>query len=335
MVARISIIGAGAWGTALAQCYAGAGHQVSLFARTAELAEEMAKTRVNQTYLADIQLHDNVHICSLDQFIGSGGGAKFDIILNVTPTQFLRANLKQIAPFLPSHLPMVICAKGMEIGTDFLPLSIAQQECPATPLAYLSGPNFARDIARGLPSASTLAGDAAVTERVTGYLTARNLRLYASEDIWGAQIGGAIKNVIAIACGLCQGLGLGESARAALVTRGLAEIARLSEAVGGKRETLLGQCGVGDLMLTCSSVQSRNFSLGLELAAGKSLKEILAARASVTEGVSTARAAHHFAQSKGVDMPIVETVYRCLYEDLSLAHALDHILSRPPRAETH
>lgn len=332
---NIAIIGAGAWGTALAQCYAGAGHRVALVVRTNELAEEIKKTRVNQTYLADIQLHDTINILPLNQFIETGDGAKFDIILNVTPTQFLRTNLQQIHAVLPKDAPMVICAKGMEIGTDSLPLMIAAEECPTIRLAYLSGPNFARDIARGLPSASTLAGEVEVTDDVIAHLTARNLRLYASRDIWGAQIGGAIKNVIAIACGLCHGLELGESARAALVTRGLAEIARLSETMGGKRETLLGQCGVGDLMLTCSSAQSRNFSLGLELAGGKTLTQITRSRTSIAEGVTTSRAAYHFAKTRGVDMPIVETVYRCLYEDLSLGHALDHILSRPPRAETH
>ncbi|HOO51870.1 MAG TPA: NAD(P)H-dependent glycerol-3-phosphate dehydrogenase, partial [Alphaproteobacteria bacterium] len=210
---------------------------------------------------------------------------------------------------------------------------VAKEECPRARIALLTGPNFARDIANGLPSASTLAADSETGQTLSEKLTARNLRLYTTTDMIGAQIGGSIKNVIAIACGICHGLGLGESARAALVTRGLAEIARLAEAMGGKRETLMGQCGVGDMMLTCSSMQSRNFSCGVALAEGKTLDQIMAERESVTEGVTTAKAAYELATSKNIDMPITAAIYKCLYENLSIKAALDEILNRPSRHE--
>lgn len=324
----LSIIGAGAWGTALAQCYASAGHDVCLWARTREAAESLSSTRRNVAHLDGVDLHPSI-VFTNDLL----EAATREMILHVVPAQHMRSNLELLAPLMRQDQILVLCAKGIEIATRQLPADVAAATCPSARIAVLTGPNFARDIARGGPAASTLASDPETGARVLQALTARNLRLYQTTDMVGAQIGGAIKNVIAIACGISQGLDLGESARAALVTRGLAEIARLAEALGGKRDTLLGQCGVGDIMLTCSSAQSRNFSCGLALAAGKTLDEIRAGGGGVTEGVSTARAAHDLAREKGVDMPVVTAIYKCLYEGLSIRAALDEILDRPPRGE--
>jgi glycerol-3-phosphate dehydrogenase (NAD(P)+) len=257
-----------------------------------------------------------------------------DIILNVIPAQYLRNNLKHLSPMLRDSQPIIICAKGIEVESQSLLSTVFAEECPKAKLAFLTGPNFAQEIAMGLPSASTLAcEDKDVGNLLQTSLTSKNLRLYLTDDIIGAQVAGAIKNVIAIACGIVQGLGLGESARAALITRGLAEISRLTMALGGKRETLMGQCGVGDMMLTCSSMKSRNFSCGVELANGKTMQHIIESRNAVTEGITTAKAAIALARKHNIDMPIVSGVYACLYEGLPVKDAVTSILNRPARSE--
>lgn len=326
---KISVIGAGAWGTALAQAYAKAGHQVTLWAREESLSHIMIETNRNMSYLPQIDLDPHLNITS-----DITEAVQADVILNVIPAQYLRANLKMMAPLLRDHQPIVICAKGIEIESHSLLSDVFAEECPKAHAAFLTGPNFAIEIASGLPSASTLAcADNQIGNHLHQSLTAKNLRLYLTEDIIGAQVAGAIKNVIAIACGIAHGLELGESARAALITRGLAEISRLTVAMGGKRETLMGQCGVGDLMLTCSSMKSRNFSCGVELAHGKKMDEIIASRNSVTEGISTAKAAIQLIESYKIDMPVVSGVYDCLYNNLSVKSAVDAILNRPSRLE--
>lgn len=326
---KISVIGAGAWGTALAQIYAASGHDVTLWAREESLVRTIRDTKQNSVYLPSIDLNSHLKVTN-----DLSEAAQADIILNVTPAQYLRENLKLLSPLLRDSQPVVICAKGIEIESHSLLSDVFIAECPKAKLAYLTGPNFAVEIASGLPSASTLAcTDTQIGQDIQTALTAKNLRLYLTTDIVGAQVAGAIKNVIAIACGIIHGLGLGESARAALVTRGLAEISRLTTALGGQRETLMGQCGVGDLMLTCSSSKSRNFSCGIELAAGKTMNEIIEGRNSVTEGITTAKATINLAKNHGVDMPIVEAVYNCLYNGLSVQDAVTAILSRPARNE--
>ncbi len=326
---KISVIGAGAWGTALAQIYANAGHHVTLWAREASLVKTMIETNQNKTYLPLINLHPHLNITNdLSETVQA------DIILNVIPAQYLRDNLKRLAPLFRDEQPVVICAKGIEIESHSLLSDVFMTECPKAKMAFLTGPNFAVEIASNLPSASTLAcADSGVGAYLQNALTSQNLRLYLTQDIIGAQVAGAIKNVIAIACGIAQGLNLGESARAALITRGLAEISRLTSAMGGQRETLMGQCGVGDLMLTCSSMKSRNFSCGVELANGKTMTDIITSRNSVTEGISTAKAAITLATERGVDMPIVQAVYDCLYKNLAVRDAVTSILSRPARNE--
>lgn len=327
---KISVIGAGAWGTALAQTYAKAGHQVTLWVREESLAQTMIESNRNASYLPDIDLDPRLAMTT-DITVAVQG----DVILNVVPAQYIRQNLQLLAPLLRDKQPVVICAKGIEIASHSLLSDVFAEECPKAKLAFLTGPNFAGEIASGLPSASTLAcADAEVGGYLQEALTAKNLRLYLTSDIIGAQVAGAIKNVIAIACGIASGLGLGESARAALVTRGLAEMSRLTVALGGDRTTLMGQCGVGDMMLTCSSMKSRNFSCGVALAQGQTMDQIVASRNSVTEGISTAKAAIYLMDQYKVDMPIVRNVYACLYEGLSVQDAVTAILNRPARMET-
>lgn len=326
---KISVIGAGAWGTALAQTYAKAGHQVTLWVREESLAQTMIESNRNASYLPDIDLDPRLAMTT-DITVA----VQADVILNVVPAQYIRQNLKLLAPLLRDKQPVVICAKGIEIASHSLLSDVFVEECPKAKLAFLTGPNFAGEIASGLPSASTLAcADAEVGGYLQEALTAKNLRLYLTSDIIGAQVAGAIKNVIAIACGIASGLGLGESARAALVTRGLAEMSRLTVALGGDRTTLMGQCGVGDMMLTCSSMKSRNFSCGVALAQGQTMDQIVASRNSVTEGISTAKAAIYLMDQYKVDMPIVRNVYACLYEGLSVQDAVTAILNRPARME--
>ncbi|MBL8642183.1 MAG: NAD(P)-dependent glycerol-3-phosphate dehydrogenase [Alphaproteobacteria bacterium] len=327
---KISVIGAGAWGTALAQTYAKAGHQVTLWVREESLAQTMIESNRNASYLPDIDLDPRLAMTT-DITVA----VQADVILNVVPAQYIRQNLQLLAPLLRDKQPVVICAKGIEIASHSLLSDVFAEECPKAKLAFLTGPNFAGEIASGLPSASTLAcADAEVGGYLQEALTAKNLRLYLTSDIIGAQVAGAIKNVIAIACGIASGLGLGESARAALVTRGLAEMSRLTVALGGDRTTLMGQCGVGDMMLTCSSMKSRNFSCGVALAQGQTMDQIVASRNSVTEGISTAKAAIYLMDQYKVDMPIVRNVYACLYEGLSVQDAVTAILNRPARMET-
>lgn len=327
---KISVIGAGAWGTALAQTYAKAGHQVTLWVREESLAQTMIESNRNASYLPDIDLDPRLEMTT-DITVA----VQADVILNVVPAQYIRQNLQLLAPLLRDKQPVVICAKGIEIASHSLLSDVFAEECPKAKLAFLTGPNFAGEIASGLPSASTLAcADAEVGGYLQEALTAKNLRLYLTSDIIGAQVAGAIKNVIAIACGIASGLGLGESARAALVTRGLAEMSRLTVALGGDRTTLMGQCGVGDMMLTCSSMKSRNFSCGVALAQGQTMDQIVASRNSVTEGISTAKAAIYLMDQYKVDMPIVRNVYGCLYEGLSVQDAVTAILNRPARMET-
>lgn len=325
---RITVIGAGAWGTALAQVYAQAGHDVTLWAREAALAESIQKTKENKTYLPGVQIEGSIRATSdLERAM------KEDVILNVVPAQHMRSILEQMKPYLRPDQPLVLCSKGIEIQSRKLLSDIIREEC-SNPVAVLTGPSFASDLAVGKPTAATLAcTDRQLAKRIQESLASKTLRLYTSDDIIGAQIGGALKNVIAIGCGIIEGLGLGESARAALVARGLIEISRLTVALGGKRETLMGQCGVGDLMLTCASQQSRNFSFGHLMGRGQSAEEILASRKSVTEGVHTAKAAVQLAKDFDVELPIVENVHACIEGRLSIHDALSQIMDRPSRSE--
>lgn len=325
----IGIIGGGAWGTALGQNFANAGKDVLIWAREEEVVTSINNDHENKLFLSGVKLHDNI------KATGSlAVAAKADVLLIVTPAQHLRSTLEKMAADLTETKPIVICAKGVEINSGLMLSQIASEAAPKSPIAILTGPTFAAEIARGLPSAVTLAmKDKSEAEKLAEALNTRSLRMYASDDIIGAQIGGAVKNVIAIACGVIEGKKLGDSARAALVTRGLAEIARLGSALGAKKETLMGMCGVGDLILTCSSMQSRNFSLGFALGQGETLESILAKRNSVTEGVHTAKALTVMAKNNAVDMPISEAMNACLSEGASVDAIIVKMLDRPVKAE--
>lgn len=326
---KIGIIGAGAWGTALAQSMADADRQVVMWAREPEVVASINDKHENTMFLPGVALHD--HIAAT----GSLSSLRdCSTLLLVTPAQHMRASLTALKAELAEGKPVVICAKGIEIETGNLMTQVAAEVAPQATVAVMSGPTFAAEIARGLPSAVTVAAkDKDLAQEIRDNIISKNLRPYITDDMIGTQIGGALKNVIAIACGILYGRQMGESAKAALMTRGLAEMARLTSAMGGKRETLMGMCGVGDLVLTCSSMQSRNFSLGVALGEGRSLAEIMGERNSVAEGVHTARAMTVLGRKHAVEMPISDAVCRCVTGAASVDEGINDLLDRPLRAE--
>ncbi len=330
---KIGIIGAGAWGTALAQCLADGGCEVLLWAREPEVVESVNTRHENALFMPGLTL--NKAITATDSLSKT---ADCDTLLVVTPAQFVRSTLESLKGDIAEGKPVVICAKGIELESGLLMSQVAEEEVPNATIAILTGPTFAAEIVRGLPSAVTIAAkDKDVAQEIREGLASRHLRPYITDDMLGAQIGGAVKNVIAIACGAVMGRGLGESARAALLTRGLAEMSRLAAAMGARKETLMGMCGVGDLMLTCSSLQSRNYSLGVKLGEGAALEEVMSERQgkAVTEGVHTAAALMTMARKHAVDMPIAEIVYKCVAEKRPIDEAIDEMLERPLRPEGH
>ncbi|MCB1532929.1 MAG: NAD(P)-dependent glycerol-3-phosphate dehydrogenase [Alphaproteobacteria bacterium] len=325
----IGVIGGGAWGTALAQVLTAGGRDVLLQAREAEVVESINTKHENTVFLPGITLHKNLKATELLSEV-----AQRDILLMVTPSQFLRATLDEMKNDIREDQPVVICSKGIELTTGLLLSQVAEQTVPQATIAILTGPTFASEVARGLPTAVTIAAKTKeIARSLQAELGVKNFRPYVTSDIIGTQLGGAIKNVIAIACGIVHGKKLGDSARAALLTRGVAEIARLGVSMGADKETLLGMCGIGDLMLTCSSMQSRNFSLGNALGEGKTLDEILGPRKAVTEGVFTAESTLALAKNYAVDMPITEAVNKCLNEGVSIDDAIEEMLNRPFRYE--
>lgn len=325
-MAKIGVIGAGAWGTALAQVQAKSGREVILWAREPEVHQAITEKGENTTYLPGIQLEPSIKVTqSISEMSDEA-----DILLLVTPAQYIRSTLDSLRSATSEGKPLVICSKGIELDTGLLLSQVVKEELPEASCAVMTGPSFAREIAQGLPSAVTLAtSDRDTAQYLSENLASKTLRPYLSEDVLGAQIGGAIKNVVAIACGALYGKKMGENARAALMTRGIAEMGRLASAMGAKKETLMGMCGLGDVVLTCSSLQSRNFSLGVMLGEGRSLKEIMLERKSVTEGVHTAKALMTLANKNAVDMPICEAVNNCLNEGVSIEDAIEEMLNRP------
>ncbi len=320
-MSEIAVIGAGAWGTALAIQAARAGNRVQLWARDPARATALAATRLNPR-LPGTELPAAITVT--DQIPVSAAA-----YLLVVPTQHLRA---VIAGLPPGAQHLVVCAKGVEATTLRLPLEILATLRPHATAAVLSGPNFAHEVAAGLPAAAVIAAtDPALREAIAQLLGTATFRLYGNDDPIGAQIGGAAKNVIAIAAGAVIGAGLGENARAALITRGLAELGRLAVALGGRLETVMGLSGLGDLLLTCTGPASRNFSLGLALGRGEHLADVLAARSAVTEGVATAPAL--VARAAGVDIPICTAVADLLASRITLADAIAALLARPRRDE--
>jgi glycerol-3-phosphate dehydrogenase (NAD(P)+) len=326
---KIGIIGAGAWGTALAQNLANSGHDVLIFAREAEVVESINKDHENILFLKNMRLNEMIKATrNLED------AKECDLFFIMTPAQHVRATLEKFSDIL-SEKPFVIGAKGIELETGALLSDVTDELLPHATYGFLSGPTFASEVARGLPCAVTLAmNHKIVGEEIVEFISSRTLRTYLTNDLIGVQIGGAVKNVIAIACGVVEGRKMGESARCALVTRGLAEMARLAKAMGAHKETLMGMCGVGDLILTSSSMQSRNFSLGFALGEGKTLEEILGERIAVTEGVHTAKALRTMARNNAIDMPISRAVNDFLVEDISIEEIFEKLLNRPLRLES-
>ncbi|PEQ14469.1 glycerol-3-phosphate dehydrogenase [Novosphingobium sp. PC22D] len=327
MSAAVGVIGAGAWGTALAQSLASDGSDVLLWAREPDLAEEINTARSNSIYLPSANLAETIRATSdLAAF------ADLAALLVVVPAQFLASVIAQL-PSGPRDL--VLCAKGIEAGSGRLMLDVATDAAPGAAIAVLSGPTFAHEVAAGLPTAVTLACSQgrAQWDRLAPQIARPSLRPYYSDDVIGAEIGGAVKNVLAIACGVVEGLNLGQNARAALIARGYAEMLRFGQAKGARADTLSGLCGLGDLVLTCSSTSSRNFSLGLALGQGMSAREALSGKNSVAEGAHTAPVLAELATRAGIEMPIVEAVCRLLSGEAPAGTVVTELLARPLRAE--
>ncbi len=326
---NITVIGAGAWGTALAISLS-ANHRVTLWSNEAAQVEEMRATRLNQRFLPDIALPGNLELSA--DF--SAAMEKAELAVVAVPTAALREVLQRLAASGQCFDVLWVC-KGFEAETSLLPHQVAAEILPETfRRGVLSGPSFAQEVARGLPTAMTFASsDAEFASRTAHALHHARLRIYASNDVTGVEVGGAVKNVMAIAAGICDGMGLGYNARAALLTRGLAEIARLGLKLGGRPETLGGLSGAGDLILTCTGDLSRNRQVGLLLAQQHDLPEILHRLGHVAEGVYTVREVHRLAQSLGVAMPICAAVYRVLYEHIPVAEAVTELLNRAPNNE--
>lgn len=326
---KIAIVGAGAWGTALAMAARRAGCDVLIWAFEPEVADGIAQDNENRPYLPGVKLDPAIRATN-----DLGDAAAADIVLLAAPAQHLRRTVGPLAGQLAPSTPLVICSKGIEQKTLSLMSEAVSSLFAANPIMILSGPTFASDVAAGLPTAVTLAADDIdAAQRVADGLSSERFRPYSGNDVIGAQIGGAIKNVLAIACGIADGRGFGDNARAALITRGLAELTRLCVAKGGRAETMMGLSGMGDLVLTCTSPQSRNYSLGRAIGGGRTLADILDERNSVAEGVFTASAAVALAEQLAVDMPIATAVDAVLNREADIDDVIGALLARPLRAE--
>jgi len=327
---NIGVIGGGAWGTALAQTLAVAGRDVILWAFEEACVEAINEHRENTLYLKGIKLNQRIRATSVISHLG-----EMDAVLSVAPAQHTRKILESFAPHMREKMPIVLCSKGIEISTKQFMSDVLADVAPTAITAVLSGPSFAIDVAKGLPTAVTLAcEDEVIGEKLLQAIAAPTFRPYLANDVLGAEIGGAVKNVLALVCGIVLGKGLGRSAHAAIIARGFAEMTRLGKALGCQPETLTGLCGLGDLVLTCSSEQSRNMSCGMSLGKGQSLEDIMSSRTSVTEGVATAPALKDMAAKLSVDMPICTTMADILAGDIDVDTAIVKLLSRQHKKET-
>jgi glycerol-3-phosphate dehydrogenase (NAD(P)+) len=325
----VGIVGAGAWGTALAITAKRAGRDVTIWAYEPETLADLAENHRNEAYLPGVALDPAIRATGRVNEVAAS-----DFLLLATPAQHARAVASALAPHLKREQPLVICAKGIEQTTGKLISQVVGETAPEAKIAVLSGPSFAAEVARGLPAAVTLATAEEALGRALSYaLSHAPFRCYWSADLLGAEIGGASKNVYAIAAGIVAGKKLGASAHAALVTRSFAEMARLGLALGARRETLAGLSGLGDLVLTCGSAQSRNMSLGLALGKGENLDDVLGQRLGVTEGVYTASALVAMAAAHGIDMPIAQAVHAVISGRVTVDAAIGALLARPLRAE--
>jgi glycerol-3-phosphate dehydrogenase (NAD(P)+) len=325
----VGIVGAGAWGTALAIVARRAGRDVLIWGYEPETVAAINGRNQNPIFLSGVKLDLGIEATAQLNEV-----AVCDLLLMVTPAQNMRAIAGELAPYLRAGQPLVICAKGIEQSTGKLLSQVAGEVLPEARVAVLSGPSFAAEIARGLPAAVTLAtGEESHGRALAHALSYPAFRCYWIEDVVGAEIGGAVKNVFAIAAGIVVGKKLGASAHAALVTRSFAELTRFGTALGARRETLTGLSGLGDLVLTCGSPQSRNMSLGIALGQGRSLSEVLKARHFVTEGIHTASALVEVAAARGIDMPIAQAVHAVIFGLATVDEAIEALLARPIRSE--
>lgn len=323
------VIGAGAWGTAIAQMLAREGQSVLLWALEPDVASAINTARENTVFLPGIPLKPEIRATT-----SLADLAAADALFAVAPAQHTRTTLRALAPSLKPGTPVVLCSKGIELSSMKFMTEVLAEEVPHALPAVMSGPSFAIDVARGLPTAVTFAmTDAERGAELIQAISTPTFRPYLATDLLGTEIGGAVKNVLAIACGIALGKGLGRSAHAALIARGYAEMTRLALALGAEAETLTGLSGLGDLVLTCSSETSRNMSLGLALGKGEKLADVLGARHSVTEGVATAPVLRQLAQAKGIEMPISFAVAAVIEGEISVDEAILALLTRPVKAE--
>ncbi|WP_240006298.1 NAD(P)H-dependent glycerol-3-phosphate dehydrogenase [Pseudaquidulcibacter saccharophilus] len=325
---KIGVLGAGAWGSALAQVCAAA-NDVVLWAFEKEVVDEINQNHTNENFLPNTKLDAKIHATSDLAQMGD-----CDMLLAVIPAQFMRRSFANLAPHIKAGTPIILCSKGIERGTHSLMTDVLKETIPQAVPCVLSGPSFAKDVAVGKPTAVTLACEnRELGEKIQAAISIPTFRPYLADDLIGAEIGGAVKNVLAIACGVAEGRKLGESARSALITRGFAELARLGVIMGAKTETLMGLCGLGDLVLTCSSTTSRNFSLGKALGEGQSLEDALKGKLSVAEGAATAPALLELSLKHGVEMPISTAVAQILSGEKSVETAIIELLNRPLKQE--
>ncbi len=329
---KVGIAGAGAWGTALAIIANRAGSKTTLWTRNENVYSSISKKRSNDIYLPDIFIDPAIEITDDLQHI-----CRSDILVLCIPAQQLRAVCIALSDMVERDLPLVIASKGIERGSLSLMSEVVSSILPDNPVAVISGPNFAKEAAAGKPTATTIAcEDAVLGSHLVYALGGKYFRPYVTDDLMGVQIGGAVKNVIAIACGIAEGRELGENAKAALITRGLIEMSRLAKAKNGRDETMMGLAGIGDLVLTCSSRLSRNFSLGVRLGEGMTVEQALSSRRrGVTEGVDTAESVHILAGSLNVSMPICRAVYDILTKDADISKTIQMLMERPFVFENH
>ena len=325
----IAVIGAGSWGTTLAHLLSGKGFDIALWVREEDLSEEMRQTRVNSVYLPGIELPYNIRITSsLEEAL-----EKARYIINAVPAQYTRAIFREVLPHISKEAVLVSVAKGIERGTLLTVSAILKELSPNT-RAVLSGPSFAKEVIQKLPTAVTLGTEDLQTGvHLQEIFNVNHFRVYTHDDLLGVELGGALKNVMAIASGIADSLGLGNNARASLITRGLVEMTRLGIAMGAKERTFSGLSGIGDLVLTCSSTLSRNYTVGVKLGQGMKLRDILAQMRSVAEGVATAESAYALSRKYDVEMPIVEQVYKVLNEDKDPGHAVKDLMERSLKSE--
>ena len=322
---KIGVIGGGAWGTALAQLSAKAGSNVILWAREEKVVKKINEEHENEMFLKGVGLSNKVRATTnLADMVGN------EFIFIAVPAQFVRSVLKEVKKYLSDGVILVLCAKGIEQSSGRLMTEVVSEIMPKSPLVVLSGPTFAREVALGLPSAVTIASKyQQITKRLLRVIGQPTFRPYASRDIAGAEIGGALKNVFAIACGITIGRKMGDNARAALITRSLSEMVRYGESYGAERTTMMGLCGLGDLILTCSSTQSRNLSLGIALGEGKTIEDLMTNRLTVAEGYYTSSVLAKISQDKNIDMPIVGAVNDILHEGKNIDQVIGDLLNRP------